>query len=183
MRKAPVFFYTLYAIGHMLFSGCGYTATRLLPASYRTLYIEPFQNRIPITAEVSERVGFITNVPELEERVTQGVINRFLFDGNLRVTNQPGLADLTLSGQLLDFYRQPIRRLDDETVEEYRLNLSASVVLRDNKKGKVLLEEPAFVGDTTYFLTGSSAKNEMAALDDLVTDFSRRVVEWVIEYW
>lgn len=167
----------------LMLSGCGYTATRLLPPSYRTIYIEPFQNRIPITSEVSDRVGFITSVPELEEKVTQGVINRFLFDGNLRVTNQQGIADLTLSGKLLDFYRQPIRRQDDQTVEEYRLNLTASMVLRDNKKGKVILEEPALVGDTTYFLTGSSAKSETVALEDLVTDFSRRVVEWVIEYW
>ena len=166
----------------LVLSGCGYTATRLLPAHYRVIYIQPLQNQIPITEEVSERVGLITNVPQLEETVTRGVINRFLFDGNLRLTNQPEKADLVLSGRLLDFYRQPIRRLDDETVEEYRLNLSASVTLRD-REGKVLLEEPALVADTTYFVTGSSARSETAAVDDLVTDFSRRIVEWVIEYW
>lgn len=163
-------------------SGCGYTATRTLPAYYRTIYLEPFQNKIPITQEVSERTDFITNYPEIEERVTQGVIRRFLFDGSLRVTNQPESADLVLTGTLLDFYRQAIRRSDGEDVEEYRLNLSAAVTLRE-KNGKLLLDEPSLVADTTYFVTGPSAKSETAAVDDLVADFSKRIVEWVIEYW
>ena len=166
----------------LLLASCGYSATRLLPAEYQTLYIEPFQNRIPITEESSERVGLYTNYPELEARVTRGVINRFLFDGNLRVTNQSEKADIILSGTLLDFYRQPIRRQDDATIEEYRLNLSSTVTLRD-RKGKFLFENRSLVGDATYFLTGSSAKSETAAVDDLITDFGRRVVELVIEYW
>ena len=169
------------AAAALLFSGCGYSATRLLPASYQKIYVEPFENRIPITGETSEK-GFITNYPEIEERVTRSVIDQFLFDGNLRVTNDPATADLVLTGKLLDFYRQAIRRQDDDTVEEYRLNLTASLTLRD-REGKLLLQEPNFVADTTYFLSGSLAKSETSAVADLATDFSRRVVEWVIEYW
>ena len=179
MKRLPLFVAGAVALAA---AGCGYTASRLLPAYYQTVYIEAFDNKIPITDEPSERIGYITNLPQLEERLTQGVIDRFLFDGNLRVTNKPGTADLVLSGALLDFYRQPIRRRDDNTVEEYRLNLTASVVLRD-KEGKLLLEEPNLVADTTYFLSGSLGRTETAAVDDLITDFSRRVVEWVIEYW
>ena len=162
-------------------SSCGYTATRILPSQYRTIYVEPFVNAIPITQESSER-GYITNYPEIEEKATQGVINRFLVDGNLRVINKAEEADLRLTGKLLDFYRQSIRRKDDNTVEEYRLNLSASITLRD-KQGKLLLEEPMLVGDTTYFLSGPTVKSEARAVDDLITDFSQRIVEWVIEYW
>ncbi len=172
-----------FSLAVLLLAGCGYTATRTLPAYYRTIYIEPFQNRIPITQEVSERAGFITNYPEIEERVTRAVLNRFLFDGSLRITNKPETADLIMTGTLLDFYRQPIRRGDDGVaVEEYRLNLSSSVTLRE-KSGKLLLEEPALVADTTYFLTGPSSKSETTAVDELVTDYSKRIVEWVIEYW
>ncbi|MBI3323156.1 MAG: LptE family protein [Candidatus Omnitrophica bacterium] len=163
-------------------AGCGYSATRLLPAYYQTIYVEAFDNKIPITEEFSERVGYITNIPEIEEKVTRGVIDRFLFDGNLRVTNKPETADLVLTGQLRDFYRQAIRKQDDSTVEEYRLNLTASVTLRD-KEGKLLLEEPNLVADSTYFLSGALSKTETASVDELVADFSRRIVEWVIEYW
>ncbi len=166
----------------LFLAGCGYSASRLLPAYYQTIYVEALDNKIPITEEFSERVGYISNVPQLEEKVTQGVIDRFLFDGNLRVTNKPETADLILTGELRDFHRQPIRRLDNSTVEEYRLNLTASMTLRD-KAGKLLLEEPNLVADSTYFLSGSLARTETAAVDDLITDFSRRAVEWVIEYW
>ena len=163
-------------------SGCGYSATRLLPSYYQKIHVEPFKNRIPITQEFSERVGYITNLPQLEEKVTRGVIDRFLFDGNLRVTSKPEEADLILSGELKDFYRQPIRRLNDKTVEEYRLNLTASITLRD-KEGKVLLEEQDLVADTTFFAAGAAARGEASAVEELITDFSRRIVEWVIEYW
>jgi hypothetical protein len=165
-----------------LLVGCGYSASRLLPASYQTIYIEPFQNNIPITQEATERTGFFSNIPRLEETVTRGVIDRFLFDGNLRVVNDPEKADLKLTGSLRDFYRQPLRRQDNDTVEEYRLNLSASVALRD-RAGKLLLEEPNLIADVAYFVTGSLAKPESTAVNNLVTDFARRIVEWVIEYW
>lgn len=179
MKRLGLFFAALLAFSA---AGCGYSASRLLPASYQRIYVEAFNNKIPITEEFSERVGYISNVPQMEENITKGVIDRFLFDGNLRVTNKPEEADLVLTGELRDFYRQPIRRDDNSAVEEYRLNLSASVTLRD-KQGKLLLEEPNLVADTTYFLSGGLAKSETAAVDDLITDFSRRVVEWVIEYW
>ena len=180
MKRIAVFF-LLFSVSPLL-AGCGYTATRILPAYYRTIYVEPFQNKIPITQDTSEKIGFVTNFPQLEEKVTQEVINQFLFDGNLRISNQPGNADLLLTGSVTDFYRQAIRRQENRTVEEYRLNLSASVMLRD-RHGKLLLQEPLLIGDAAYLTTGPNAKTETAAVDQLVTDFSRRVVEWVIEYW
>ena len=181
MKRRPLLFLLLVSLVGLL-PGCGYTATRILPAYYRTIYIEPIQNSIPITKEADEKTGFITNYPEIEQRVTREVINRFLIDGNLRVTSKPENADLVLTGSLTDFYRQGLRRQEDRTVEEYRLNLTASLKLRD-KQGKLLLEDPARIGDATYFTVGPTAKTETAAVDSLVTDFSRRVVEWVIEYW
>ena len=162
--------------------GCGYSTGRLLSAEHRAIYIEPFQNQIPITEEVSEQHGFQTNLPRLEERVTRGVIDQFLLDGNLRVTTEPKAADLVLGGIVQDFFRQPLRRLDDNTVEEYRLNLGARLTLRD-KKGTLLWKETRLIGDTTYFVSGASAISESTAVDNLITDFSRRVVERVIENW
>ena len=182
MKKRNLGFYLTLIACPLTLVSCGYSTSRLLPASYRTIYVEPFQNEIPITREVSERTGLFTNVPELEEKVMKAVIDRFLFDGSLQVTSSPEKADLRLTGKLLDFYRQPLRRKDNDTVDEYRLNLSASLALR-NRAGKLILEEPAFIADTTYFVTGPLAKTETASVEELSTDFARRVVEWVIEYW
>ncbi len=182
MRRLAVLCLLFCVLCPLFLTGCGYSTTRLLPASYRQIYIEPLENRIPFTEEVSERYSYQANLPRLEERATRGLIDRFLFDGNLRVTTKREEADLILEGALIDFSRQPVRRTDDNTVEEYRLNLVASLTLRD-KKGALVWEEPSFIGDTTYFLSGSLTKSETAAVDDLITDFSRRVVERVIEDW
>jgi len=166
----------------LMLVGCGYSATRLLPANYQVIYIAPFQNNIPITDEISESSPFQSNLPRLEEDVTQGVINRFLFDGNLRVTTHSEEADLLLEGKLYDFYRQALRQRDDDSVDEYRLNLVAEITLKD-RKGELVWEIPNLTGDTTYFLVGSLATSEITAIDDMIEDFSRRVVERVIEYW
>ena len=165
----------------LLASGCGYSTARLLPAKYQTIYLESFENAIPITQEVNEKTGIFTNLPQLEEKVTRGVIDQFLFDGNLRVTNKPEEADLKITAKLTDFYRQAVRHSDNDVVSEYRLNLTATLTLRD-REGNIMLED-AITGDTTYFTSGTSSQAETAAVDTLVRDFSRRVVEWVIEYW
>jgi outer membrane lipopolysaccharide assembly protein LptE/RlpB len=165
----------------LLASGCGYSTARLLPAKYQVIYIESFENAIPITQEFNERTGLFTSLPQLEEKVTRGVIDQFLFDGNLRVTNEPDKADLKLTAKLTDFYRQAVRHSDNDLVSEYRLNLTASLTLRD-REGQIMLED-VITGDTTYFTSGTSSQAETTAVDTLVRDFSRRIVEWVIEYW
>ena len=163
-------------------AGCGYSTTRLLPSNYRIIYIEPFRNEIQFTQEPDERIGLTTTLPELEETVTREVINQFLIDGNLRVTTKREEADIVLDGKLVDFFRQTLRRLPDNTVEEFRLNLVASLNLRD-RSGKPIFSEPNFIGDTTYLASGTSAVSESSAVAKLMTDFSRRVVERVIEDW
>jgi len=182
-RFSPRLLLTVCGLGVVL-SGCGYSATRLLPPNYRMIYVEPFENKIGITEETSERVGFQTNIPGLEEQITRAVIDRFLLDGNLRVTNKKESADLVMDGKLLDFFRQVVRSAtnDSKTAEEYRLNLVASLAVRD-REGKLIVDETNLVGDTSYFVTGSSATSESTAINTLITDFARRVVERVIENW
>lgn len=171
------------ALAALLVAGCGYSSRSLLPPHLRRVYVEPFVNRVPITRETSELQRFATSLPRLEEDATNKVINRFIFDGNLRVTPKKEDADLVLTGELVDFHRQALRLADDGTVEEYRLNLVANLAMRETKSGRLRWEEPGFVGDTTYFLSGSQSKTETDAVDALLTDFAKRVVERTIEDW
>ena len=166
----------------MLIGGCGYSTSRLLPAAYRTIYIEPFQNKIPITREITEVTGYQSNLPQLQEKVARAVISQFLFDGNLRVITNRDAADLVLSGDINGFYRQDVRKTDDNTVEEYRLNVVCSVTLRD-KQGAVVFTEPSLVGDISYFVSGPSSMSDASAVNNLMTEFGRRVVERVVENW
>src|SRR3990167_8411986 len=75
--------------------GCGYTFRGNLPAHLRTVYIQPFANRIDITSEPTNLNQYKIYRPRLETDLTDKVIDRFQFDGNLRPAG-PDQADAML---------------------------------------------------------------------------------------
>jgi len=162
------------------FSGCGYSTRSLLPADLKTVHIPNFENKIDYTKESVRDIY----IPLLEVNVRNAVINRFLFDGNLRVAQEEA-ADLILYGQLTAFQRDGLRfsDADDRDVEEYRIRVIVSISLWDTKKQEMLWEEPSFAGEATYFTTGALARSENEAISDAITDLSRRIVERTIEDW
>ena len=159
-------------------AGCGYTTGSLLPSQYRTIYIEPFKNRVGYTTESGRELY----VPLLEVKAREAIINRYLFDGHLRVADQDK-ADLVLKGELTGFERQELRLTDNNDVQEYRIHVIVALSLWDPAEQKNVWTEPSFVGETTYFVTGPQAKPESSAINDALTDLARRVVERTIENW
>src|SRR3989339_757505 len=71
--------------------GCGYTTRTTLPGNYRTIYIEDFANEITFTTEKVRNVYF----PLLEVKIRNSIVDRFMFDGYLRVVDKED-ADLEL---------------------------------------------------------------------------------------
>ncbi len=161
-----------------VFAGCGYTTGSLLPSNFRTIYIEPFQNKVGF---VNENVRALY-VPLLESKVRQSVVDRFVFDGHLRVKDGDK-SDLVLKGNLIGFQRDELRLTDNQEVEEYRLRIIISMTLTDTSNGTVVWTEPSFAGEATYFTSGPQAKSESAAMSDALLDLSRRVVERTLENW
>ncbi|MDE2027638.1 MAG: hypothetical protein KGK03_09925 [Candidatus Omnitrophica bacterium] len=159
-------------------AGCGYTTGSLLPPQYKRIAILPFINRVNNVDENSSSIY----VPGLETQVTSAVIDRFLFDGNLRVVDREK-ADLVLKGALTGISQDELRQDANQNVQEYRIRVIVSLVLQDTQTGKVLWREPSFTGETTYFLTGSQAQSQSAALSSALTDLASRVVERTVENW
>ncbi len=161
----------------LLLSGC-YTTKTALTGTVRTIHIAPVENAIDLSAEISDRDRFRVYRPGLEVDITNAVINRFIFDGNLKVAG-PG-ADAVFRGKLLEYRRDPLRYSEGDDVQEYRLNIvidaSVAAAGKDLWNGQV-------VGDTTFFLTGSRATSEDEALARAVEDLARRVVEKTVELW
>ena len=159
-------------------AGCGYTTGSLLPGKYRKIAIQPFQNKV---AFVDANIQGVY-VPLLESNVRTAIIDRFLFDGNLHIAD-PDKADLVLSGDLISFAQDTLRQDVNLNVQEYRIRVIVSLVLRDTATGKVLWKEPSFAGETTYFLTGPQAQTQSSAVDVALTDLATRIVERTIENW
>jgi len=160
--------------------GCGYTTRSMIADKFKTIYIEPFINKIDITRESDAANKYKTNRPMLETDITQVVVNSFLFDGNLRIAPKDA-ADLVLKGELVEFRRDPLRYTEEDDVQEYRLNLVVNLSLWDNRENKLLWQENNFTGDTTYFTSGSLVKSEDTAINDALADLGRRIVERVVE--
>ena len=177
MKKfLPLFLAVQLTLG---LTGCGYSTRSLLPSNLKAIYIQPFKNKVGYTDESVRNLY----LPLLEVKITNAVVDRFLFDGNLDIKDE-GQADLVLRGELLGFERHPLRYIENtEDVEEYRINIIVSLVLWDTADNEVVWEEPNFVGDTTYFTTGTLVKSEATAVEDALTDLARRIVERTIEDW
>ncbi len=173
----------LLAVSVLLTAGCGYTTRAFVSQTgYRTIHVKPFANKVDTTSEESVGSRFQTYYPLLENKVTNAVVDRFIYDGELRVVPE-NEADIVLSGDLVHYSRESLRDASDDTPQEYRITLFVNIRLVENKTGKVLWEKTNFAGDTSYYTTGSFVKSEAQALEDAVADLARRVVEAAVEIW
>jgi len=159
-------------------TGCGYTTGSLLPSKYKKIAIAPFENKVNNIDENST----MNYVPNLENEVRTAVINRFLFDGNLRITD-PNKADLVLTGALIGLAQDNLRQDASQNIQEYRVRVVVSLTMTDRTTGEILWTEPSFEGQTTYFLSGSQATTQSAAIDAALTDLATRIVERTVESW
>lgn len=158
--------------------GCGYTFKSTLPAGLRTIHVDTFENRIDFTAEARRNLY----LPLLETDVRRAISDRFLFDGNLRPADADN-ADLILTGKLLNYRRVGLRFASNDDVEEYRVYITVGLVLTRNGEEEPMWEEPSFIGEATYFVTGPQATDEESAVAEAVEDLARRIVERTVEDW
>ena len=154
----------------------------MVGSKYKTIYITPFVNKINITTDTDAANKYRLYRPMIETDITRSVINRYLFDGNLRPLKEE-TADLILKGEVIEFRKDPLRYDSNDNVSEYRINLVVNISLWDRVENKELWSENNFTGDATYFATGPQTKTDDAAVSDALKDISRRIVERTVEQW
>ncbi len=162
--------------------GCGYTTGSLLPSYLKTIYVDNFKNKIDIDREVTGSSRYMLYRPGLENEVTSDVVDRFVFDGNLKIEKRED-ADLILTGSLMDYQQEPLRYDDNDNVEEYRVRITVDIELKDVANDKILWTETGFAGEATYKTTGRLAASETTARQEAIEDLARRIVERTIEVW
>jgi hypothetical protein len=163
-------------------AGCGYTTHSLLPSNYKNIYVDSFGNKIKISAEQSNVRMYRGYRPGLEANLTKAIIDRFLFDGNLRISSED-CANIVLKGELIDFRKEPLRYDANDNIEEFRLVLTVNMELIDTATGKTVWTQKNFSGETTYRTQGPLAIDENTAVTNGIEDLARRVVERTVEGW
>lgn len=162
-------------------AGCGYTNKTHLPENLKRIHVAPVKNGVDLSSEISEKTPFRVYRPGLEVELTNAMINRFIFDGQLKVTDREK-ADAVVEATLADYRRDALRYNTGDEVQEYRLSVVMDVVVMQKSDQKVLWHDRV-TGDTTFFLSGSHSVSEDQAAAKAVEDAARRVVERTIEYW
>jgi electron transfer flavoprotein alpha subunit len=162
-------------------AGCGYTTKTVLPGDIKMIHVAPVKNGIDLSGEISDKDRFRVYRPGVEVDVTNAVMNRFIFDGNLKVANREK-ADAILEAKLIDYRRDPLRYSEGDDIQEYRLSVTIEASLTQVNGNKVLWHEN-LVGDTSFYLSGARAVSEDEAVAKAVEELARRVVNKTIESW
>ena len=177
-----VSFIVVLFVSACVLSGCAYTTGSLLPKHLKTIYVDNFNSEINIGEEVTQMSKYKLYRPGLEIDVTREIVDRFVFDGNLKLAKKED-ANLILRGSVTEYLKQPLRYDGNDEVEEYRIRVVVNMKAFDTVNEEIMWEETAYSGEATYMTTGQFAISEDAARDEAIKDLARRVVERTVEGW
>ncbi len=173
----------LFAIFYVLFllGGCSYVPTEVLPEYIHNIYIPVFVNK--------------TSKYGLEDKLTEAVIDEFLRDGKLGVTNKSE-ADGMLLGEIVEYRLEPISYDANNVVEQYKLWVVVNLTFWDLKKNEILWRDyrhsvnGGYQGGieeyVRYYVTsqaGEVVETEEEAQDRLVQTLSEDIVKRTAYGW
>ncbi|HEU4401093.1 MAG TPA: LptE family protein [Candidatus Polarisedimenticolia bacterium] len=153
--------------------GCGYHLSgrsTTLPSGLRSIGIPTFVNR--------------TSRPELEQRVTEHVIDELTTRGRVRIVPGEEGAQAVLHGTILSYVVNPVVISQLGRATRYEILITAHVILTETTTDKVLWEDDHFLFKRQYDVAASPqtfVDQEIVAIDDVATDFARGVVTSILE--
>jgi len=155
-----------------LLSGCStYRLGSMLPEGVHTIYVPTFINE--------------TDQPFIEADTTRATIDQLQVDGSLKIARNDKDADAVLNVTLIDYSLTPLTydTLHKTAANEYRLIISARVLVTSTSDGKVIAENPVVQGDTTFEIHGDLTTSKNEALPRCAKKLAERIVDSVVEYW
>ena len=167
MKKTKAFNILICLV--LFISGCGYTTKAYyLPSSIKSVYIQTLKNK--------------TDEPNLENELKTKLIAAFQDDGHLAIATNDE-ADSCLKGEIVGYTRQAMRYTSDESVQEYRLNITVNFEFIDLSSGKPIVKANNFSGNASYYLSGANAKSESKARLEALDNLSRLMLNKIITLW
>lgn len=153
-----------------LWSCTGYRVGSMLPPEYQTVAVPTFENN--------------SEEPLIQNEATSAAISQIQFDGSLRIADMDS-ADSILHVTLTDFSMRPIRFSGDRArlANEYRMEITASMVLVDRDTGEVIVEAERLRGEADFIVAGDMTSSKQTALPEAMRDLARRIVERMVEVW
>jgi outer membrane lipopolysaccharide assembly protein LptE/RlpB len=168
-RWHPAFAVMLCLLG----SGCGYhTAGRLktLPEDVHTIAVPAFINQ--------------SQTYRIEQTLTAAVVREFVTRTHYHIAHEPGQADATLQGTVLNTLALPAT-YDSQTgrAASVQVTVIMKVSLTD-RRGKLLYDNASYVFRDQYQVSrelSSFFEENSPALDRLSREFARTLVSNILE--
>ena len=152
-------------------AGCvEYHLGSMLPSDIRTVYMPTCVNE--------------TSEPLLELDTTRSILAQIQMDGSLRLAAEDA-ADTILDVKITGFELDPVGYVSghSSTVDQYRMRITASFVLRRRADDSVVAESPSVTGWYDFDFTGDLTSSKAVALRPAADDLGRRIVAAITQYW
>jgi hypothetical protein len=152
---------------------CGYRLagqSSILPAGIKTIGIPIFINR--------------TKKPELEQRITEHIIDEFVTRGRVRIVPDENGAEAILYGTIFTYTTVPVLINEQGRATRYEIMITARVVLNMVTTDEILWATDHFLFKQQYEVPDIAAiysDREIVAIDEVSTDFARSVVSSILE--
>lgn len=111
----------------------------------------------------------------LEETLTRSIIEKFILDGELEITEEEE-ADLILQGKITHYFNEPLSEVAT-TVEEYRVRMNILVSLISVKDGKTIWEES--LEEMTSYSSMEMIQTEDEAIRETGEKIGQRLIELI----
>ena len=170
MRNSILSNLMLLTGGVVLLSGCGtYHVTSAIPDELRTISVPVFENK--------------TGYPEFGAIVTQYTLREIQREGTLKIAPLESaslklLCTVSSERHPISFSREYINR-----ASEYRYTLVAHVTLVERSTGKLLLDDVAISGSTTFLTHDDLLTGMQNSVPRVSKELSRNIIDTVLALW
>lgn len=156
----------------LLLSACGYHLVGRggrLPEGVRSVAVPVFENA--------------TRRAEVEQRVTEQIIEELNTRSDVRVMPGRNGADALLSGAISGFESSPVALTPEGRATRYEVTLTARVRLEDLRSGRLLWSNDQFVFRQQYDVPEDSGffDQEIEAIERVAREFAESVVTAMLE--
>ena len=153
-------------------TACSYSPSpALFPTHLKTLAVPVLRNA--------------TTEPNIEQEVTEAIVNRFVQDNKLRVVAEDQ-ADLVLSGSVVKYVNAVFGFNAREQAQEYQVVVTVSLTARDRVKNRELWRDDNLVRTTNYFVVatpGQTPQDQFTARKDAIEKIADAVLNKTVEGW
>ncbi len=154
-------------------AGCGYRLAgqgRFLPADIHTIAVAPFDN--------------ITSRSEIEDRITEQLVEELDRRGEIRTTTPDKPADARLTGTVTAYTTLPVTFTGAGKASRVQVTVQARVSLTDLRTGAVIWRQDHFVFRADYDVSKDQATyfdQEILAIDLIARDCARTIATSLLE--